>query len=445
MIKKIKYDNHIVLGNLELDFSKPDGSFYNTIVLAGLNGSGKTTILDTLSDFLNLKSFHPFDSLIYEADGCDYELTTINERDSLSGFHKRRSINTGEQIEIRRNEYNNYEVLQKDNKDIRFYGFAYSRARSGFRTSQVQSITSSQLDSDKYTLDAKEDFTSVKQLLIDIFNQDNNSFARLGQTEDLVRYSEFEPQSKLYRFKQAFNNFFETLRLERVETKGGFNIIFSKNGKEIKIDDLSTGEKQIVFRGAMLLKNSNAIKGGIVLIDEPELSLHPQWQQKILQYYRNLFTTNGVQTAQIIIATHSEYVLSSALKDPDNVLVITLKDENGNIQCEKITTPYVLPSITAAEINYKAFNIYSTDYHIALYGYLQNKIHAKSVKACDNYISHHPKFDARKHRKSSSHNGTTYNTLPTFIRNLIDHPQTGVDFTEEELQASTELLIELCK
>lgn len=61
MIKKVKWNNYNILGNLTLDFTKanrsPDGSSdespYNTIILAGENGTGKTTILDTLSIFLN--------------------------------------------------------------------------------------------------------------------------------------------------------------------------------------------------------------------------------------------------------------------------------------------------------------------------------------------------------------------------------------------------------
>ena len=52
MITKIKWNNHEILGNLELDFTKADGSPYSTIILAGENGTGKTTILETLSTFL---------------------------------------------------------------------------------------------------------------------------------------------------------------------------------------------------------------------------------------------------------------------------------------------------------------------------------------------------------------------------------------------------------
>jgi len=35
MIREIKWHNHKILGNLELNFTKPDGTPYNTIVLAG--------------------------------------------------------------------------------------------------------------------------------------------------------------------------------------------------------------------------------------------------------------------------------------------------------------------------------------------------------------------------------------------------------------------------
>ena len=39
MITKVKWNNHEILGNLELNFTKNDGSPYSTIVLAGENGT----------------------------------------------------------------------------------------------------------------------------------------------------------------------------------------------------------------------------------------------------------------------------------------------------------------------------------------------------------------------------------------------------------------------
>ena len=65
MITRIKWKNHNVLGNLELDFTKEDGTPYNTIALAGENGVGNT-ILDTLADFLAGRgAITPFDYIKY--------------------------------------------------------------------------------------------------------------------------------------------------------------------------------------------------------------------------------------------------------------------------------------------------------------------------------------------------------------------------------------------
>jgi predicted ATP-dependent endonuclease of OLD family len=98
---------------------------------------------------------------------------------------------------------------------------------------------------------------------------------------------------------------------------------FIKNGKPISIKDFSSGESEIIFRSFDLLKNEN-IDGNIVLIDEPEVHLHPSLQQKIYKFYKRILSNNEQQTNQLFIATHSEYLLKSAINDP-NTLVLTLK------------------------------------------------------------------------------------------------------------------------
>lgn len=375
MIRKIKWNNHDILGNLELDFTKPDGSIYNTIVLAGENGTGKTTILETLSTFLNLGSIEAFEYIKYVVDGVPY---TISQRANVNpelGFHVRKNESDGTTQTIRTNRNNSPQLIDSDLSDLRHYGFSYSKARSGFNTQKVKSTTTQQLDSEKYENDSKDDFTSVKQLIVDIDTQDNSEWMRITKAGMQTPFTTFKQTSKMYRFEKAFNEFFGAVKFKGVDNTNPeeIKILFEKHGKEISVDSLSTGEKQIVFRGAHLLKNINSMSGGIALIDEPELSMHPKWQQKVLKYYRSLFNKNGSQDAQIIIATHSEYVLRSALEDRDNILIIVLSDDNGSIHSKNITAPTILPTITSAETNYLAFGILSVDYHIELYGYLQKR------------------------------------------------------------------------
>jgi len=137
-------------------------------------------------------------------------------------------------------------------------------------------------------------------------------------------------------------------------------------------------------------------------------------------------------------------VLKSALSD-ENGLVIVLKEDGGNITARRVDVPSILPTITNAETNYLAFDVTSNDYHIELYGHLQNTISETRVKQTDDHIKAHQEYDISIHAKSSSNPfGTTYDTLPTYIRNAIDHPSPGMQFTDSELETSIKLLIKLC-
>ena len=460
MITRIKWKNHNILGNLELDFTKEDGTAYNTIVIAGENGTGKTTICDTLAMFLSGRgAITPFDCIEYIVNDNKvfiYYDESINMHDA--GFHKRKLQDISQETIINQCKAVNYEQMMGDQLDIRSYGVIYSKARSGFATKQVKSTTTMQLDNDKSSIDDEEDFTKIKQLIIDISEQDHSEYFALakekrGKNEE--DFESFEKNSRVYRFENAFNKFFDNIKFDGVDEQNSEEkrIIFKKYNKRISIDELSTGEKQIVFRGAYLLKNQKIFNGGVVLIDEPELSMHPLWQEKILNYYRNLFKTEDKQNVQMIIATHSEYVIKSALEDKENVLVIALKNDNGKIKGHPVVTPAALSTITLAETNYNTFNIVSTDYHIQLYGYLQEITGISSISGCDEYIEKYineNNKDKSLYIKPTSYKNkdghvTNYKTLSTLIRNAIDHPDNGNKFNDKDLRASIELLIEIIK
>lgn len=81
-----------------------------------------------------------------------------------------------------------------------------------------------------------------------------------------------------------------------------------RSGKRINLDQLSSGEKQIISIFATLYLEPE--KRYIVLIDEPELSLSIEWQRKFLP---DIFRSPSC--AQLIAITHSPFIFDNEL-DP---------------------------------------------------------------------------------------------------------------------------------
>jgi len=447
-IRKVKWNDHPILGDLMLDLTDAStDSHYETIVFAGENGSGKSTILEVLSAFLNIGTFQYFEYIEYFADGGIHTAIPTSDNAAIQTFFDVKD-SAGNVLKIRSDKNNNKQSIEQNKVDPRHYGCIISKARADYKTKKITATTTSALDKEKYDTDGSDDFTSLKQLVVDVVNQDNAEYASINRNmgSNPKSWDDFYLESKLFRFKSSFDQFFDNIAYDSVaDHDGEKTILFDKNGTTVVVDMLSTGEKQIVFRGIYLLKNSKMLHDATVMIDEPELSMHPKWQRKIMQYYRGLFTPEGVQNVQLFFATHSDHVLKEALLNRAKTIVIVLEENNGRTVAKKIDSPFVLPTITTAETTYLAFDLTSNDYHIELYGWIQDKESKQTVKSCDEFIKQQSDYDASLHSKPSSFGSTNYETLPTYIRNAIHHPDSGNEFTENELRISTELLVSLCR
>ena len=78
-------------------------------------------------------------------------------------------------------------------------------------------------------------------------------------------------------------------------------MIFSGDEEFLDFKVLSSGEKQLLI---LLIKVFLA-KNALITLDEPELSLHIKWQQKLLESMHELNPN-----AQLIVATHSPEIAS---------------------------------------------------------------------------------------------------------------------------------------
>lgn len=160
----------------------------------------------------------------------------------------------------------------------------------------------------------------VNQKTTSLFANDVTPLTLLHRTERIIELSNNLENRKKEVFK-PLNDFIELLN-EYHDTKvfslnegdkGGLKI--AKKGAIIPISQLSSGEKQliIILTETLIQRETQTI----FIADEPELSLHIEWQRKIVPSIRKLNPN-----AQIIIATHSPEIVGKLKSNTINMETI---------------------------------------------------------------------------------------------------------------------------
>lgn len=114
-----------------------------------------------------------------------------------------------------------------------------------------------------------------------------------------------ELADRIELFLRIINERFLKKKLTISRTEG-FHFESTKNDKPIPLKSLSSGEQHILVLYYELLFKIK--KGTLLLMDEPEISLHIAWQKRIIGDLEQILKLNPMQ---IIIATHSPAVIGS--------------------------------------------------------------------------------------------------------------------------------------
>jgi predicted ATPase len=81
------------------------------------------------------------------------------------------------------------------------------------------------------------------------------------------------------------------------------------DGTKMPVESLSAGEQHLLVIFGRMLFDTPPRGGGILLLDEPEISLHPQWQSLFGRVLRRLAKVNH---CRVLVATHSPMMIGDA-------------------------------------------------------------------------------------------------------------------------------------
>jgi hypothetical protein len=153
-----------------------------------------------------------------------------------------------------------------------------------------------------------------------------------------IRFWKVEGRPELPAFSAALRNFLDEFSNVDVETEP-LRLTVKKGEQRLNIAQLSDGERSLIAVLGDLIRRlglanpdlADPLQGhGVVLIDELELHLHPRWQREIVEKLRSTFPN-----IQFIATTHSPFVIQSL--QPGELVNLELEDgEYSNRSVEDI-------------------------------------------------------------------------------------------------------------
>lgn len=155
--------------------------------------------------------------------------------------------------------------------------------------------------------EAAQKFNSSYYNLIAMSNF-NDRFLSIVEDVELMQAARFEVTRVFSEYEREVNLYLKPKKRFHVSEDGELSVMTRTS--PIRLSDLSSGEKHIISilgRAALSRK-----EGAIFVADEPELSLHLDWQRMILPSIAKLSPKS-----QVIIATHSPAIRMKGAKDID--------------------------------------------------------------------------------------------------------------------------------
>ena len=159
---------------------------------------------------------------------------------------------------------------------------------------------------DPFILDDLGDFRW--HILTDEFEHRHDLLMKLAKdkkTEEFSVIDELIVQKKLEKISNKMIGICDGNLME--EDSDSFIYKTARLNGDLKMVNLSTGMKSFVIL-RRLLQNGNIDENGIIILDEPEIHLHPEWQLKFAEI---IVLIQKEFNANILLNTHSPYFLNA--------------------------------------------------------------------------------------------------------------------------------------
>lgn len=304
-------------------------------ILSGINGSGKSSILDCIASLVTIGNIpenlnENVKSIKITFDNGKFIYFEELEDTIRNIERKAKNNNTYKNIisDIRKNEGLNYEKI----KSIRLGFVSFDDLKIPLKDvhqlinfniistfDNVISNSEIKFDSEVKTELDRELFILQKRYLdyqLNIGKRVYDEILKFKNKDELDSVKGIKKQHEA--FIEIVDELFQSTNKKIDPNKNELTFLF--NNRNISIYKLSSGEKQILLILLTILLQDN--KQSIIFMDEPEISLHFDWQKKIIEFARKLNPNS-----QLIIATHSPAVIMEGWIDK----VVNVEDLRTNI------------------------------------------------------------------------------------------------------------------
>jgi len=475
-IKEMKLANFkgFSAGLPPLEFNIPNGELGSGLnIFVGENNTGKSTLLEAI-DFLRNGTKKPVDVIKNKSNAADavVEILFQGDIDSvIDGFSQPNKVAVFKRYVFGENRENIR--FSRDTADVRAIKL-WSNPDGGYRNEtgidgpakklfEANFVWADTNPNDEASFGATTICGNLlKEIAIGFIETDDyrafsKSFHYTFNSEDsgLKQVLKDIEEKTQDIFRDQFGDAGISFRFDELKVESFFKntIIDIDDGVNTSMDEKGSGMQRSVALALLQVyaeeltkhPDGNDIKKPFFLfIDEPEICLHPKAQEKLLEAILEIS-----KTKQVFLTTHSPYFIST--NNLHRVGLFIFKKADNQHSIEAITgNNRLLPwSPTWGEINFKAYELPTIEFHNELYGRLQEISTQWKVLGFDAWL------EAQGSQKSREwimeKNGVPGNpsnvTLPTFIRNKVHHPENvtmqAFEYSKDELSQSIQEMIVL--